>query len=148
MAELIETIGNTIQQLSIVHQRMSTLFNRRLAASDTTMSQLALLSHLAGRAGQQFTVTELAEALQMNQPATTKIVQQLEVAGAVSVRADPDDARKRRVAISRAGLAKLSKSFAALAPDAQALFQGFTPKEVAGFGAFLQRLAENLRGLE
>jgi DNA-binding MarR family transcriptional regulator len=75
-------------------------------------SVLNLLAH----AGQERTPAQLARSLHLTRGAMTNTLGKLEWAGWVHIRPDWDDARRKLVAISPAGLSARNAAVAAMAP--------------------------------
>ena len=104
------------------------LFSEILAVDQLTRSTLArvlprgmelshfyVLNHLANT-GAEKTPAQLARAFHLTRGAMTNTLGRLEWAGWVHIRPDWDDARRKRVAISPAGLAARDAAVAAITP--------------------------------
>lgn len=76
----------------------------RVLPKGMELSQFTVLNHLAA-ATEEKTPAQLARAFHLTRGAMTNTLGKLEWAGWVHVRPDWDDARRKRVAISPAGLA-------------------------------------------
>lgn len=79
------------------------------------ISHFSVLNHLAWHEGER-TPAQLAEAFSVTRGAMTNTLTKLEWAGYVHIRPDWDDARRKLVAISPAGLKAREQALSALAP--------------------------------
>jgi DNA-binding MarR family transcriptional regulator len=79
------------------------------------LSQFSVLNHLAHVGGER-TPAQLARTFHLTRGAMTNTLGRLEWAGWVHVRPDWDDARRKMVAISPAGLAARDAAVAAIVP--------------------------------
>jgi DNA-binding MarR family transcriptional regulator len=126
--------------IAIIDQLAGTRANRRLQRLDLPLPQFVLLTHFSARPGRQQTLTALARAMQQPQPATTKTVQKLVAAGLLHEVPNPEDGRSKLLAITPSGLARHRAAVAALQPDLEAAFAGWTQAELARLFADLDRL--------
>ncbi|EAR53080.1 transcriptional regulator, MarR family protein [Oceanicola granulosus HTCC2516] len=79
------------------------------------LSQFAVLNHLA-HTGQERTPAQLARSFHLTRGAMTNTLGKLEWAGWVHIRPDWDDARRKLVSISPAGVAARNAALAAITP--------------------------------
>ncbi len=84
---------------------------------------------------------DLAQALRLSKPAITHTLQRLEAAGLVALAPDPQDGRRKRVALTAAGLAAHRAALEGLRPPLAALRAAFGPDDFAAALPFLRRLA-------
>ncbi|HEY1751442.1 MAG TPA: MarR family transcriptional regulator [Caulobacteraceae bacterium] len=82
----------------------------------------------------------LAAALKLSKPAMTHTLQRLEGQGLVAVTADPDDGRRKRVALTPAGAAAQRAGAAAVRPRLDEVRAAFNPSEFEAVLPFLERL--------
>lgn len=88
------------------------------------------------------TVGEIADAVGVDQPRASRLVQQAVEAGLVRREADPDDARRTRVAATDAGRA-IVRGFRGERRDAiDSALGGFTDTERAELARLLTKLAD------
>jgi DNA-binding MarR family transcriptional regulator len=97
---------------------------------------LTWFSHWGGPA----TPAELAGVFQVTKGAMTNTLQRLEAQGLVSVEADPDDGRRKRVSVTPAGRAMHERALAALRPMHESLRTAFTEAEFREVLPFLKAL--------
>ncbi|MFZ5963225.1 MarR family winged helix-turn-helix transcriptional regulator [Thalassococcus sp. BH17M4-6] len=87
----------------------------RVLPNRMEISHFSVLNHLA-RGGQERSPAQLARSFHVTRGAMTNTLGKLEAAGFVHIRPDWDDARKKLVAISPAGLAARDAALAAITP--------------------------------
>jgi DNA-binding MarR family transcriptional regulator len=105
---------------------------RRLAADgfgDTRFADGLVFQHLIGS---PLTIGALAQRLEVTQQAVSKSVADLERRGYVERRADPDDARARRVAVTARGHAAIDAGRRHRAAIAAELAERLGPRRVEG----------------
>ncbi|MET0735030.1 MAG: MarR family winged helix-turn-helix transcriptional regulator [Microbacterium sp.] len=108
-------------------------------------ARLRLLEALAAASG-PLTVGELAEAIGVDQPRASRLVQQVVDAQLARREADPDDARRTRVALTDAG-ASIVRGFRGERRDAiDTALESFTDPERAELARLLTKLAEGWPG--
>lgn len=135
------------QQLGIVTTRYRALIERLLAPHDLTWPQFTLLLHLARRGGPG-RISEMAAAVELTQPAVTKVVQKFAAQGLVEVLRDDHDARNRLVRITPAGLARQGAVQRAFAPMFDALLSGWPAADLERLIADLARLTAAIEVLD
>jgi len=82
--------------------------------------------------GEQSTVTELAERLQLAQSTVTELVRRAEDAGLISREQSQKDARVAHLRLTPEGERRLLKSFTALAAERQQLREAFANLDESG----------------
>ena len=87
---------------------------------------------------------ELAEAMGISPAAVTASLKKLEKEGYVSRSMTDEDNRKNEIRITEEGMARINESRAAFESADLALFEGFTPEEMATLISFMERLDRNL----
>ena len=135
--------GALVRELAIVHQLMTTRLNRALRPLGLTMTHTSLLLHLTGHP-QGCTIGELADAMEVNQPAVSKTVKTLTDTGAVSVHLDPSDARRRTVRLTEAGGALIGQAMQAMHPEASLGLQDLDDERLATLTDLLRTVRERL----
>ena len=126
--------------LGIIQQLMTTRQNRLFAGRALSLSQFALLNHFTHEPERSWTVTELAEVMEMNQPGITKIVTQILDKGLLISTPDKTDKRKRYLNISRKGLALCDDTFQSLLPDISQVFSEWNESSLKQFHKQLEKL--------
>lgn len=143
-----ELQGRAIRELSIAHQLVTTRLNRALRPLGITMTHTSLLFHLA-RSGQGCSVSEIADAMEVNQPAVSKTLRALADRGAVAVETADDDARRRTVQLTPDGQQLLYQAMAAMDPEATIALDALDDRRLGDLVALLgdvrQRLDEARR---
>ena len=87
----------------------------RVLPKGMELSHFSVLNHLAHTQSER-SPTQLAQTFHLTRGAMTNTLNKLEWAGYIHVRPDWDDARKKMVAISPAGLAARDAAIAAISP--------------------------------
>ena len=87
----------------------------RVLPKGMELSHFTVLNHLA-RSGTERTPAQLAKAFHVTRGAMTNTLHKLEWSGWIHIRPDWDDARKKMVSISPAGLSARDAALAAIAP--------------------------------
>lgn len=87
----------------------------RVLPKGMELSHFSVLNHLA-HSGVERTPAQLAQTFHLTRGAMTNTLSKLEWAGWVHVRPDWDDARRKLVAISPAGLSARNAAIAAISP--------------------------------
>ena len=80
------------------------------------LSHFVLLNYLAQHRDEERTPAELARVFHLSRGAMTNTLSRLEWAGHVHIRPDWDDARRKRVTLSPAGLSAREAALAAIRP--------------------------------
>ena len=126
--------------LGIIQQLMTTRQNRLFADRELSLSQFALLNHFTHEPERSWTVTELAEVMEMNQPGITKIVTTLLDKGLLKSTPDKTDKRKRYLSICKKGLALCVETFQSLLPDISQVFSEWDERSLKQFHKQLEKL--------
>ena len=138
----IPKIALTARQLAIVAQLYTTRMDLLLKEHKTSLSQFGLLNHLANSPKEQSSISELTEAMEINQPGVTKIVKKLSEEKLVSIAHDANDSRKRLVSITPSGYDKIKSISMALFPDVSQWFADWEDDEIDAFTNHLSKLAK------
>lgn len=123
--------------LSVATQLYQSRMTSLLARHDLTPAQFGVLNHLARLQSGQSTA-ELARAVEVNQPAVTKILQKFERLGWVIT---DGSGRGRRFRMSPSGGAALAGMTQALGPDFAAAFADWTDDDMTALSEALERMA-------
>lgn len=134
------------QQLGVVTSLYRGLIERLLAPHDVTWPQFTLLLHLARRGGPA-RISDIAAAIDLTQPAVTKVVQKFAAQNLVEIRRDDADARNRPVRITPDGLARLTAIQQSFGPIFNQLLQGWEEDQLERLIADLTRLSQTLTAL-
>jgi DNA-binding MarR family transcriptional regulator len=111
----------------------------RATPEGLSLASLSVLNHLAQWGGAP-TPNELSQVFQLSKPAMTNTLQRLAAQGFVGVTADPGDGRRKRVALTDAGLAAQRAAVAGVRPKLEALRVAFEPRDFEAALPFLRRL--------
>ncbi|WP_347191457.1 MarR family winged helix-turn-helix transcriptional regulator [Planktotalea arctica] len=105
-----------------------------------TEAQFSVLNHLARRMPEGQSVTAIAAAVEVKQPAVSKMVAKFEGLGWARFEATKSDARFKQVFLTEAGLAHLREVQRALLPNYVAMLDGWSDEEISALTAQLFRL--------
>ena len=138
--ERAELQGRALRDLLIVTQLASTRLSRALRSTPLSLTHVSLLS-LLRRIPDGASVSEIAAAMEVNQPAVSKSLRSLEQLGALSLERDPTDARRRVLRMTPVGHELLDRAQQAMHPEATAIFRDQS-------SAQLLRLVKELEALQ
>jgi DNA-binding MarR family transcriptional regulator len=133
--------AQTATLLGIVTQLYSTRMTALLEPKGFTLSQFALLNHLVRSPKETHSINELTEAMEINQPGVSKIVQKLSDIGLLDVSTSPQDSRRRNVSITQSGRETVIEVGQSILPDVNAWFQEWESKDLEMFLGYLGKLA-------
>lgn len=125
-------------EIAIIDQLVTNRLERVLPVG-LSHAQFGVLTHLA-RDGSATTPAELARVFQVTKGAMTNTLQRLEAQGMVTVAPDPDDGRKKLVALTPEGKGALMTALSALRPMTDSLRSAFTEAEFVAALPFLKAL--------
>jgi DNA-binding MarR family transcriptional regulator len=126
--------------LGIIQQLMSTRQNRLFSDREITVSQFGVLNHFTHDAQRSWTITDLVNVMEMNQPGITKIVTVLLDKNFLQSKTDKIDKRKRHLTITRQGLAFCEDTFRSLLPEISQLFVEWNDSSLNQFHGHLEKL--------
>ncbi|MEN8935955.1 MarR family winged helix-turn-helix transcriptional regulator [Planktotalea arctica] len=126
--------------LGIITQLFSTRMGASLDRFGLTEAQFSVLNHLARRMPEGQSVTAIAAAVEVKQPAVSKMVAKFEGLGWARFEATKSDARFKQVFLTEAGLAHLREVQRALLPNYVAMLDGWSDEEISALTAQLFRL--------
>lgn len=104
-------------------------------------ARLRLLEALA-TASHPLSISAAAEAIGVDQPRASRLVQQVVEMGLARREPDPDDARRARIALTDAGAALVHGSRGERRDAVRAALEGFTEDERSELARLLTKLAE------
>jgi DNA-binding MarR family transcriptional regulator len=113
---------------------------KMLAAYELNRSQFTLLFLLGHDQEADWTISSLAEHLEMQPPGISKMVSQLESKGWLAIRPDMEDRRKRIITITSEGIEKRECTLAAMVPFVSNTFSDWSDKELSNFLSHLEKL--------
>ena len=130
-------IIDMMARLSAAMQRFQADVERRLADKGLTSAQLTVLTHLAERGRQR--VTDIAGAVNVGQPAVTKMLAKFEAAGWVISKASDDDRRSKLAQVTEDGLTHLNDVQGQIFDDLGKTMDQWSPSDIEGFSEYLRR---------
>jgi len=138
-----ELQGHALRGLLIVNQLVVTRLSRALQPTPLTLTYVSVLSHLH-RLPDGASVSQIANAMEVNQPAVSKTLKALDELGAVAIERDADDARRLHVRMTPRGRELLEQAEQAMHPAATAIFRDHSSGELARFVRELEALASTI----
>ncbi|WP_375264989.1 MarR family winged helix-turn-helix transcriptional regulator [Planktotalea sp.] len=126
--------------LGISTQLFSTRMAARLDRFGLTEAQFSVLNHLARRMPEGQSVTAIAAAVEVKQPAVSKMVSKFEGMGWARFEAIKGDARAKQVFLTKEGGAHLMSVQRSLLPDYVQMLDGWSDEDIASLTAQLFRL--------
>ena len=142
MTERVQLEIRTIVLLGIIGQLQTTREEKLFAGLEINRSQFAVLNHFTHTPERSWTVSELAEVMEMNQPGITKIVQHLLTKKMLATHVDQQDSRKKQLKITPAGLQYCGQTLSLLLPDIQQIFAGWDDSTLIGLQTHLEKLKD------
>jgi len=129
-----------LNEIGIIDQLARNRLERMLPQG-LSIAQFTVLNHFV-RLGGEPSLVALSRAFQVSKPAMGKLVHRLAEQGLLDVRADPDDARGKRVTITESGIAMRHACVAALAPEVARLHDALGEDGFERLLPALQRLRQ------
>ena len=117
--------------LGIIRQLMATREATLFANAPLNPSQFGVLNHFTNKPKRSWTVTELAEVMEMNQPGITKIVSVLLGQELLESVSNKDDKRRRHLKITVQGLKLCDEIIGSLLPDISHIFGSWEDGEIS-----------------
>jgi len=115
MAAPDDTLSASLFAEILMVEQLARTALARVLPKGMELSQFAVLNHLA-HLGAERTPAQLARAFHLTRGAMTNTLRKLEWAGWVHVRPDWDDARRKLVSVSPAGVKARDDALAAISP--------------------------------
>jgi DNA-binding MarR family transcriptional regulator len=138
-----ELQGWAVRELAVVHQLTSTRLNRALKPLGITFTHVSLLTHLS-HVPHGCSVGDIAEAMEVNQPAVSKTLRALAEQGAVVIETPADDARRRVVRLTASGTDLLTRARLAMHPEATRAFSVLPDEDLARLAGLLSDVRGHL----
>ena len=135
----IDPIGYLIGDVS---RMIRTVYDRRVEPLGLTRAQWRVMTRLNRL--ESCTQTELATALEVEKPTLGKLIERLEVKGWVDRRADPNDARSKRLYLTPAARPVLADKHKEAEEVVAGIFAGLDGEEAARLHAMLDHIKGNL----
>lgn len=133
-----------VDNLVRVNRKMRTLFDARAKELGLTQSRARLLLALAQEEG--ITQTQLAAALDIEQPSLVGLLDGLEKLGSITRQADPDDRRSKRIYLTDQARAEAGGLLAFSASLRQQILEGIPDEELSVASRVLATVFQNITG--
>lgn len=128
-----------LTRFGIASNLFQSVMDKRLARVDLTLAQLSVLSHLV-RAGSPRRVTDIARAVEVSQPAVTKILAKFEGLGLITFSGDKRDKRIKAAEATPAGAQHFIEVQRRTFPEMGAFLNGWSSQDRTQFTDYLMRL--------
>lgn len=129
--------------LSIVSKLFGTRMGRLLDPHGLTQGQFSILHHITRqRLPGGMRVSDIAAAVEVEQPAVTKTLAKFQNMGLVEITSDAKDKRAKAVVATPAAGALLGAIYADIGPDLMQVFQSVDPDEVETLAHHLKQLGQ------
>ena len=142
-----ELQGRALRDLLVVNQLVTTRLSRALQPTPLSLTSVSFLSFLR-RVPQGASVSQIADAMEVNQPAVSKTLKALDELGALSTERDPDDARRLVVRMTDRGHTLLRDAEIAMHPAASAIFRDHDSAALGRLVRELEALAATIASTE
>lgn len=129
-------IVELLQQLGAHMHAVGSRFAARESLHATDVQALSTLAMAGGHLG----AGELARSLELSSGATTRLIDRLERVGHVARSTDPDDRRRRVVAITTSAQTTAGEFFGALAQTIEEVLAPYSPQEREVLRRFLSEV--------
>jgi len=140
MSERFRKLGRIVMGLNRAQQELTLLLNQQLAPSGLNLNRLTILARFAAQPNKSQSVTTLVQATGMNQPNVTKIVGHLVAQQCLITEDDPQDARKKALRITPAGLALVIRAYGKVTPVIDQAFAQLSDEQVQQLFSALEQL--------
>ncbi|PMJ90740.1 MarR family winged helix-turn-helix transcriptional regulator [Vibrio sp. 10N.261.55.A7] len=134
------TEAKLIVQLGIVRQLMATREAKLFSKLPLNSSQFGVLNHFTHNPDRSWTVTELADVMEMNQPGITKIISVLLDKNLLESISDSQDKRRRYLKITTQGQTVTKDIMSALMPDVSHVFSNWQDDELMQLQGNMEKL--------
>ncbi|MBV1959914.1 MAG: MarR family transcriptional regulator [Pseudomonadales bacterium] len=126
--------------LGIIEQLKGTREEKLFSELEISPSQFGVLNHFTHNPDRRWTISELCNVMEMQQPGITKIVQRLTEKKLLTTTADKTDARKKQLQITDRGLKYCEYTVSLLIPDIHQVLEDWQDDELAEFSQHLEKL--------
>lgn len=135
-----------VDELTRTNRKMRTLFDAQIKAHGLTLSRAKLLLHLAEADGA--TQSELADALEVEQPSMVGLIDALEKTGFVT--REPVEGDRRAKSVFLTDLARREANEIRIFSDQmrENILNGICPQELCIASHVLRKVANNIGGVE
>lgn len=115
MSDIYETLAVSLFGELFMADQLARSRLTKVLPKGMELSQFSVLNHLA-RLNEERSPAQLAQTFHVTRGAMTNTLAKLEWAGHIHIRPDWDDARRKKVSISPAGMSARDAAIAAMAP--------------------------------
>ena len=141
MYPLEQALGPRIKRISNALDRKRTL---DIEDMELTSSQGMVLGFLSRRGGQGVNPGDICRHFGLAHPTVTGILQRLEAKGFIRFTADPEDRRRKQIAVTEKALDCQQRLRARFLETETQMTAGLEPEELERLRALLDRVIENI----
>ena len=131
-----------VDELSKANRKLRTLFDARVRTHGLTLSRARLLMHLANAEGA--TQSELADALEVEQPSMVGLIDALEKMGFIERRAVEGDRRARAIFLTEVARGEADEILTFACELRQQVLNGVDEKDLKIATRVLQQVTRNI----
>ena len=135
------SVGELMTRFGMAAQLFQTKLEAGLAPYGLTIPQMSVLSHLVALA-QPLRVTEIARAVEVGQPAVTKMLTKFEHAGWVGFITSAEDRRSKAVVATDNGRKLLAEVQQSIFPTLGGFFSEWKSEDLANFSEYLKKVIQ------
>lgn len=140
MKERIQNEVKLMTQIGIIQQLLATRQAKHFAKLELSYSQFTILKHFSNNPEKEWTITSLADVMEMNQPGITKVVSKLIDKNLLSAKSDSQDARKKHLKITPQGLSLCDKIIRSLIPDISNMLSSWDDNQLIDMQIHIEKL--------
>lgn len=140
MSERSRKLGQIIMGLNRAQQGLTLLLNQELAPLGLNLNRLTILARFASQPNKSQSITALVQATGMNQPNVTKIVSHLIAQEWLVTQVDPQDARRKALRITPAGVALVIRAYGKATPAIDQAFEQLSDEQIQHLFSGLEQL--------
>lgn len=143
MSDDEQLIGECAMWLSITSQLFGTRMGKLLEPHGLTTGQFSILNHLANpKHAKGARISDIATAVEVNQPAVTKAIAKFQNMGLVTLIADSEDQRSKRARLTDSAHIRLQEIRQDLGSDLSEMLGEFNMEELQTLNTGLRRLGQ------
>lgn len=137
----IEGIGRKFKRL---HNIMENDFNKEMAKSELTRSQMEVLIYLMSNRLKDISGRDIEKFFDLTNPTVTGILNRLEAKGFIVREISPDDARSKYIKVTEKAIESKREAKKVMKQVKEKLFEGITKEEIETINTLLEKMLNNM----